>query len=560
METRAPQFTAWLDDFFAAYYCRRPVNATFIGVHDYDDRLPDFSEHGAGDTLAEMETLLKRLRALPLEPLTTAESLDRKLAEGFLEIQWWEFTSVHFHRGNPSLYTGEAIFGLLSLFLTAFAPLPERVASAITRMQAIPELLAQGQANVRQAPLSWTQRAIDECTGARAFLTDGVAHLVRDEQIADPRFRAAAATAAAAFGRFQEYLEAELRHHTTERYASGECPFDLLMRWGHFIKMDAGEIVRYAETQLDEASAHLDQHAADFGADTWREALAALADLHPSVGAYYNRYAELWETCRATAEEQDLLTWPDFPIRYVPRPAWSRKAAPYLYFLFYRSPAAFNRPPVHDYLVTPIEASMPSGEQEKLLQANNDSVLKLNHVVHHGSIGHHIQNWHAFRAPSRIGRVAAVDCASRIAMFCGGTMAEGWACYATSLMAEAGFLTPLEQYAEYQARRRMSARAVVDVRLHQGAMSLAQATEFYQQQAGMSPEAAHGEAVKNSMFPGAAMMYLLGQDRIVQLRREMARRWGRDFGLRRFHDQFLSYGSIPVALVAEEMERKEDDA
>ena len=197
---------------------------------------------------------------------------------------------------------------------------------------------------------------------------------------------------------------------------------------------------------------------------------------------------------------------------------------------------------------------------QKMCHFLEETFMKLNHVVHHGSIGHHVQNWHAFRAPSRIGQVAAVDCASRIAMFCGGTMAEGWACYATSLMGEAGFLTPLEQYAEYQARRRMSARAIVDVRLHLGVMSLAQAAEFYEQQAGMAREAAHGEAVKNSMFPGAAMMYLLGQDRIVQLRREMAHRWGRDFSLCRFHDQFLSYGSIPVALIAEEMERKENDA
>ena len=73
-------------------------------------------------------------------------------------------------------------------------------------------------------------------------------------------------------------------------------------------------------------------------------------------------------------------------------------------------------------------------DTEELLQATNDSVIKLNHVIHHGSIGHHVQNWHAFRSASRIGQVAAVDCASRIAMFCGGTMAEGWACYATDLM------------------------------------------------------------------------------------------------------------------------------
>jgi uncharacterized protein (DUF885 family) len=51
------------------------------------------------------------------------------------------------------------------------------------------------------------------------------------------------------------------------------------------------------------------------------------------------------------------------------------------------------------------------------------------------------------------------------------------------------------------------------------------------------------------------MMYLLGTDRITQLRQEMARRWGSAFSLRRFQDHFLSYGSIPVALIAGEMER-----
>ena len=29
-------FDAWLDRFFAHYYAMRPVNATFIGVHNHD--------------------------------------------------------------------------------------------------------------------------------------------------------------------------------------------------------------------------------------------------------------------------------------------------------------------------------------------------------------------------------------------------------------------------------------------------------------------------------------------------------------------------------------------
>ena len=90
MESSAPQFAAWLDEFFASYYRHRPVNATFIGVHNYDHRLPDFSPQGVDECVAEMETLLKTLRSLPPEPLTEAQRMDRKLAEGFLEIQLWE--------------------------------------------------------------------------------------------------------------------------------------------------------------------------------------------------------------------------------------------------------------------------------------------------------------------------------------------------------------------------------------------------------------------------------------------------------------------------------------
>lgn len=215
---------------------------------------------------------------------------------------------------------------------------------------------------------------------------------------------------------------------------------------------------------------------------------------------------------------------------------------------------------MHDYLVTPIEPTMHPDEQQQRLRATNDSVIKRNHVIHHGSIGHHVQNGHAFRSASRIGQVAAVDCAARIALFCGGTMAEGWACYATDLMNECGMLTPLEQYAERGARVRMCARAVVDVRLHQGRFSLDQAAAYYEQHTGMGREAASREAVKNSMFPGAALIYLMGTDGIHQLRKERASRQGNDFTLRTFHDEFLSYGSIPVSLISADMKRKLDHA
>jgi uncharacterized protein (DUF885 family) len=196
---------------------------------------------------------------------------------------------------------------------------------------------------------------------------------------------------------------------------------------------------------------------------------------------------------------------------------------------------------------------MPEAQQLSRLRANNDSAIKLNHVVHHGGIGHHVQNWHAFRAESRVGRIAAVDCASRIAMHCGGTMAEGWACYATDLIAEFGGLTPLEELEELHTRRRMCSRAIVDVGFHRGDMSFDDAVRFYEAEAGMSPAAARYETTRNSMYPGSALMYVVGTDAIHELRRDFAERQGNGFRLREFHDRFLSYGSVPVALIAETM-------
>jgi Bacterial protein of unknown function (DUF885) len=546
---RAPTWSGFLD----AFCDREPVSATFVGVHDRDHRLPDYSENGAGDAVATMRALLEACPAGLKDGVPEEDALfqriDDALVRGDLEIRLQEYASEHFHRGNPSVYTSEAVFGVLSLFLTDFAPIAERVQAAVERLHAVPRLLAQGRANVRGAPAAWTERALRECTGARALLREGIDLLIAAEHLDARALRAAADVATDAFVVFGDHLGGLLdRKH--ERYACGEETLALYVRSAHFLEEGPDAIAQRAESELVAAEARLAEAAGALGAAGPAEALAALAERHPPVDRYYARYGEEWARARAAAEANALLTWPDFPIRYVPRPRWVRAAAPHLYFLHYRSPAAYARPPVHDYLVTPIEPDTPKGEQEQLLRENNDAVIRLNHVIHHGGIGHHVQNWHAFRSPSRVGRIAAVDCASRIALPCGGTMAEGWACYATDLIAEIGYLSPLERLAELRGRTRMCARALVDVRLHQGRMTLDEAATLYERRAGMTPGAARAEAVKNSMNPGMALMYMTGRDAIHALRDDLAARAGAGFDLRAFHDRFLSFGSIPVALIA----------
>jgi hypothetical protein len=524
----------WLDRFFDAYYRRRPVNATFIGIHDHDSVLPDCSENAAGDTVAEMESLFRDGAALEIGQLTDPNRTDLQVALGYLLTQLWEYRSSHGYRGNPSWYVGEAIFGVFSLLLTDFGPLAERLDRAAARLEATPALLDQARHHVRSAPLPWTERAIRECQGALALLRDGVAHLPNRTG----RFDHAVALAATAFETHRHHLTTELSTQATDAIAAGEEALALHLAEAHFLDESVEELVGWAREELAVAEGRLAGKAQGAG----RKAQEAGRGAEHGVG----RYQVVWDEARRWAVEHRLVTWPDFPIRYVARPAWARLAAPHLYFLFYRSPAAFGRPAVHEYLV-------PDDDP-------GETAIKLNHVVHHGGIGHHVQNWHAFRAESRIGRIAAVDCASRIALLAGGTMAEGWACYATDLMDEIGYLTPDEQLDEIHTRRRMCARAVVDLELHRGRMSYPEAVEFYQARAGMPRNAAAAEATKNSMFPGGAVMYLVGQDAIHRLRRHLSARSGPRFDLGAFHDRFLSFGSLPVTLIAERMRREAEHA
>jgi hypothetical protein len=557
MGSSAPAFDRWLDGFLAWYYRTHPVDATFIGVHEYDYWfLPDCSAQGLDDLDIDMQLLREELSRLPVEALSEAQTHDRRLADGFLDIQIWEISSKHFQRGNPSYYTGEAIFSIMALFHRDSEPVEERAKSAIAGMRAIPGFLAQGRANIQSAPALWTERAIRESRSGIAYFERGIAILARERGIESEAFTSASDVAAEAFRVHLDWLESELAIRTNDDYAAGREALDRYLVKGHMLKpeQDSRWVESYARRALETAQQELEDRARQLDPTrNWREQLGDLASLHPTVDDYYERYTAVWNEAKAAAIEADLVTWPDFPIDFIPFPESDREAAGGLYYLFYRCPAPFGKPETHKYRVTPIDASMPVEEQERLLSATNDSVIKLNHVVHHGGLGHHVQNWNAFRAKSRIGKIAGVDGSSRIAFFCAGTLVEGWACYATDLAEEFGFLTPLESLSEQQSRVRMAARALADVGIHTGAMTLHEAAAFYEREAGMSPSAAIGEAVKNSMFPGAALIYLIGTQAIHDLRDEMQWREGDAFSLKRFHDRFLTFGAIPVSLIAESM-------
>ena len=168
-----------LDRFFEHYYRRRPVNATFTGAHDHDALLPDWSRHGLSAQRDEMVALHAELSAAHPAPSTEAlygsdtPLLDAELARAFLEIQLAEDACLHGVRGNPALWSGEAVFSVISLMIRDFAPLGERIDAATDRLEALPAFLAEAAETTRACaiPESWIARALRDCEGAALLLS-----------------------------------------------------------------------------------------------------------------------------------------------------------------------------------------------------------------------------------------------------------------------------------------------------------------------------------------------------------------------------------------------------
>lgn len=542
-----------LDAFFATFYRLQPVTASFIGVREHDHVLPDLSPEGLQDARLAMCAVRRRLAedgygVLHVEELVHRQwpAIDGALADSVLDVRLAEDESRHFVRGNPSLAIGEALFSLIALARADQEPVEPYVEAAVARLQAFPDFLhgARRTLGDGDVPAAWRDRAVRECEGGLRLLADlpgwpvaGGAAVTLCRQLQD-----ATVHAAAAVEWYRSWLAARPAS-PPGRYAAGHGLLALLIRRGHWCDVPLERLQHEARASLEREVSHWRDALQD---EEWPAVAARLAAAHPDTDDVLHAVRAAWLECRQLSSGE--VTWPDDELPYVPAPAWAQGAAPYLYYLPYRSPAPLAGGVGRYEVVFP--AATDAAAREVFARTWNHAQIRLNHVAHHGGLGHHVQNWHAARSPSLVGRVAAVDAASRIAMFCGGTMAEGWACYATELMESLGTFTPDERIAMHQARVRLMVRAVVDLELHTGRITFDEAVRFHQSVAALPAATAYAEVTKCSMFPGTALMYWLGLRDLWRLRAAEEAARGPHFSARAFHDEVLSFGSIPVALAA----------
>lgn len=129
---------------------------------------------------------------------------------------------------------------------------------------------------------------------------------------------------------------------------------------------------------------------------------------------------------------------------------------------------------------------------------------------------------------------------------------EGWGLYAESLGTELGVYrdasTKFGQLASEQFR---AVRLVVDTGIHSMGWSRDRAREYFAQHV---PSQSLAEVDRYIARPGQALAYKLGELEIVRLRRKAEQTLGSRFDVRDFHDAVLRNGSLPLDLLAPQVD------
>lgn len=167
--------------------------------------------------------------------------------------------------------------------------------------------------------------------------------------------------------------------------------------------------------------------------------------------------------------------------------------------------------------------------------------------LHEGAPGHHFQ----------ISLAQENTALPDFQRFGGNTAyVEGWALYAETLGYEMGFYKdPMQHWGTLDDEMLRAMRLVVDTGLHTQGWTRAQAIDYMLANSGMGRSDATAEVERYVANPGQALAYKIGALTIQRLRRKAEGELGERFDIRRFHDQVLMSGALPLPVLEAKIDR-----
>ena len=127
---------------------------------------------------------------------------------------------------------------------------------------------------------------------------------------------------------------------------------------------------------------------------------------------------------------------------------------------------------------------------------------------------------------------------------------EGWALYAEQLGKEVGFYQdPVSDYGRLSSELFRAVRLVVDTGIHNKGWSRDQVVEFFRKSGAVDEPTIQSETDRYISWPAQALSYKLGQLKFRELRDRAQKELGPKFDLRKFHDEMLDAGTLPLDML-----------
>jgi uncharacterized protein (DUF885 family) len=548
-----------LEEFFKTYleeeFHDKPLDATRLGDHRFDDRLDDVSAKAReGWTRRTHRTLEELPRKIDHAKLSRSGQIDYEIFKHNLTSSLWLTENTDPFRTDPRIYTDYISDSVFLPLIQSTIPRPRAVKSVAARMAHIPALVKEARANLGVAPRVFVETAIKQNRGSIGFYQNGIYELA-GETAQTSELKPAADRVVHALKEHQKFLEEVLLPRANGEWRIGKEKFARKLE----LELDAGltaeQVLREAETEFDRVERDLYVVSRQLWSKAFPGKTLPPDDVDGRRGttqqvlSHYNREhgqpEDLVRDARGTVERikqfiktNDIVRLPE-PDRcqVIEMPEFQRGNT-----VAYLNPA----PPLDVkassfYAISPPPREWDTRRVKTFLEEYNRHMLQLL-TIHEAYPGHYVQLEYSNRHPSLIRKVLS-----------SGVFAEGWAVYTEQMMLDQGYgggdlVLRLSQLKWYL---RAVANAILDHKMHCSHMTDEEALEFLTKRAFQSEAEAVGKIIRSKQSSCQLSTYFVGRTAFYRLRQQIQREQGDQFDLGRYHEAVLEHGTLPVKYLPE---------
>jgi len=541
-------------DYIEQYLQSNPEDATELGDHRFDSQLTDYSPDARAKDLATQKESRDKLNAIDGSQLTGPNNIDFRILKENIDYQIFRAEELKEADWNPLVYMQSLANSLYLLVARDFAPAEKRIPNLRQRMEGIPHVITQAKANLQHPPRVHTETAIEQTQGAINLVREGLSPVLDRAPQMKKELTPLQEKTAAALEDYKKWLQNDLLPRSDGDFRLGADKFRKKLRFALASDLSMEEIMKRAQADLQQTQTAIyetglplykkyfpnadDKTLADKHAVT-AAVLDKLAEQHPDDATVVSYAQKILGEATDFVKQHNLVTIPSVPLDVIAMPEFKRGVA----IAYCDSPGPLDKNGKTFFAVAPTPKDWSKERKESFFREYNNYMIR-DLTVHEAMPGHYLQLAHAneFSAPTLVR-----------AIFRSGTFIEGWAVYTEQLMAEQGYGGPEVKMQQLKMRLRAIANAILDQSIHAGNMNEKEAMDLMMKQTFQQ----EGEAVakwKRARLTSAQLStYFVGATEHLDLRAAEEKKLGRDFDLKKYNDQGISYGSPPVKFVRELM-------